>query len=108
MNLDQLDVEDLVTLAEDLVSNASKAWSQFGIDQKQGFRQIVFPDGLEFDGQKFGTATTGRLFSYFQALQSEKGDLVARTVPSWNQIGAWLRELDQLNQDVPTVGGLLS
>ena len=32
------------------------------------------------------------------------GELVAHSVPTWNQIGAWLRELDQLRQGSPAQG----
>ena len=28
------------------------------------------------------------------------GELVARTIPSWNQIGAWLRELSLLRSEL--------
>ena len=40
------------------VSNASRLWVDASLDQKQRFQSVMFPDGLRFDGESFGTAVT--------------------------------------------------
>ena len=56
--LDQFDVEGLLGFAEHLLGNAERLWMELGLDQKQQLQQVLFPEGLRFDGEKFGTAVT--------------------------------------------------
>jgi site-specific DNA recombinase len=54
----QLDVEGALAFAEHLLTNAARLWMELGLDQKQQLQQVLFPEGLRFDGEKFGTAVT--------------------------------------------------
>jgi hypothetical protein len=56
--LDQLDVEGVLGFAEHLLTNAARLWLGLELNQKQQFQQVLFPEGLRFDGEKFGTAVT--------------------------------------------------
>ena len=55
---DQLDVEGALAFAEHLFTNAARLWMELCLDQKQQLQQILFPEGLRFDGEQFGTAVT--------------------------------------------------
>jgi hypothetical protein len=38
---------------------------ELGLDQKQQLQKAVFPSGLQFDGERFGTAVTCLAFKKF-------------------------------------------
>jgi hypothetical protein len=43
--------------AENL-TNAARLWVEIDLDEKQRLQQVLFPEGLQFDGEKFGTGVT--------------------------------------------------
>ena len=55
---EQLDVDGVLTFAEHVLMNAGKLWIELGLKQKQQFQQVLFPEGLPFDGERLGTAVT--------------------------------------------------
>ena len=48
----------MLGFAEHVLTNAARLWVELGIDGKQELQQALFPQGLSFDGQEFGTAVT--------------------------------------------------
>jgi site-specific DNA recombinase len=56
--LDQLDIDGVLAFAEHVVTNAARVWIELDLVQKQRLQQTLFPEGLRFDGEKFGTAAT--------------------------------------------------
>jgi site-specific DNA recombinase len=67
--LEELDVLGVLAFAEHALTNASRLWLDASLDQKQRFQSVMFPDGLRFDGEEFGTAVTCLAFS--QLLESK-------------------------------------
>jgi hypothetical protein len=65
--LDQLDIDAVLALAEHVVTNAARLWIEVDLVQKQRLQQILFPEGLRFDGEKFGTAATCLAFKKLDA-----------------------------------------
>jgi hypothetical protein len=61
----------VLAFAEHLVTNAARLWMELPLDQKQQLQQVLFPEGLRFDGEKFGTAVTCLAF---KQLAESKGD----------------------------------
>lgn len=59
---DHLDIEGLLAFAEHLLTNAATLWMSLDLGQKQELQRVLFPNGLEFDGEKFGTAVTCMAF----------------------------------------------
>ena len=59
---EQLDVDGVLAFAEHVLTNAARLWMELGLDQKQRLQQVLFPEGLRFDGEKFGTAVTWLAF----------------------------------------------
>jgi len=49
------------------------------LEQKQRFQRILFPEGLAFDGEGFGTPATCLAFSYLREVSSRKSSLASRT-----------------------------
>ena len=77
--LDDLDVEGVLGFAEHVMTNAARLWAELGIDGKQALQQALFPEGLSFDGQEFGTAVTSLAFKHFEALRPTGTDLASPT-----------------------------
>jgi len=77
--VDELDIEAVVNFATNAIGDASRFWSAATLDQKQRFQKISFPEGLRFDGERFGTAPTCLAFSYLREVSSPKSSLASRT-----------------------------
>lgn len=69
--VEQFDVESALGFAEHVLTNAARLWLELNLDQKQQLQSVLFPEGLRFDGEKFGTAVTCLAFKQL----AEKGTL---------------------------------
>jgi hypothetical protein len=77
--LDELEVESVLNFATYVLSNASRFWSECSLEQKQRFQSILFPEGLRFDGESFGTAVTCIAFNYLRDVSARNANLASRT-----------------------------
>ena len=77
--LDELDVEGVLCFAEHLLRNVGRAWLEASLDQRQRLQQVLFPEGLRFDGEAFGTAVTCLVFKDFGELRPTGTDLASPT-----------------------------
>ena len=75
--LDELDVEGVLGFAEHLLRNVGRAWLEASLDQRQRLQQVLFPEGLRFDGEAFGTAVTCLAFKDFGELRPTGTDLAS-------------------------------
>jgi len=96
--LEELDIEAALNYATDAPRNAARFWIQCSADQKQNFQRVLFPNGLVFDGESYRTAPTCIAFSYLQDISEGKSNLASQSIPSWNQIISWLKEMETLRQ----------
>jgi len=72
---------------------------QASLDQRQRFQQLFFPEGIAFDGSGFvGTAVTAPAFSYLRTIEGGNERLVDQNSVSWNQLTAWLRQIEVLRR----------
>jgi hypothetical protein len=103
--LEEFDVEAILAFAERVLPSASDLWVQASLNQKQRLQLLFFPEGVAFDGNPFNrTAVTAPVFKYLVADANAEEGLGTLTFASWNQIAAWLRQLDRLGR---FVGGTL-
>ncbi len=77
--VEDLDVESAVNFALFAIGDASRFWLEASLEQKQRFQQSLFPEGLAFDGQEFGTARTCLAFNYLRQVSSRNSRLASRT-----------------------------
>ena len=61
------------------MTNAARLWMELGLNQRQQLQKVLFPEGLRFDGEKFGTAVTAPVFSYLQQITSTEDNMVSPT-----------------------------
>ena len=95
---DELDLEVLLDFGENLMMNTAQMWLDLGFEQKLRFQRVLFPDGLTFDGESFGTVVTSPVINYLRDISTGKVSMASHTVPSWNQIMPWLREMAELRE----------
>jgi len=73
----QLDVEGLLAFAEHLLTNASALWIDLDLNQKQQFQQVLFPEGLQFDGAGFRTAVICLAFKQLPENENAESSLAS-------------------------------
>jgi hypothetical protein len=73
--LDNFELEAVLKFSEHLVLNAARLWMEFSLEQKQRLQRVLFPEGVTFSENKFGTTVTSRIFNLLQQPQPEKTSL---------------------------------
>jgi site-specific DNA recombinase len=66
------------------VTDLGGAWDSIATEFKRRFQHLALPAGYVFG--RIGTAQKGRLFSFLEAFDTPKTDLVPLTGQSWNQL----------------------
>ena len=80
--LEELDVEGILALAERVLRRAADLWVQASLEQRQRFQQLCFPDGIAFDGKGIvGTRVTAPAFSYLRTIEDGNEGWWPRTAP---------------------------
>ena len=69
----------VLAFAEHVVTNAARLWIELDLVQKQRLQQTLFPEGLRFDGEKFGTAATSFAFLQLQEDSAAQSGLASPT-----------------------------
>ena len=69
--LEQLDLEIALNFFEHVLSHSSRLWLEYRPDQKQRFQKVLFPDGVTFGADGFGTAVTNSLFGFVRQFKPE-------------------------------------
>ncbi len=70
------DFEDMVEMAFNLIRQPVKSWEGLDIAPKAKFQRVLFPEGLPFDGDKFGTAKLSLIIEIIQACSEPKSHVV--------------------------------
>jgi DNA invertase Pin-like site-specific DNA recombinase len=66
--VEELDVEGILAFAERILPRAADLWVQASLDYRQRLQRLFFPEGIEYDGNRFnGTAVTAPFFRYLKA-----------------------------------------
>ena len=77
--LEEMDVEGVLAFAEHLLTNAARLWMEASLDQKQRLQTVFFPAGLQFDGERFGTAVTCLAFKQLGPDEAVKDGMASPT-----------------------------
>jgi len=75
--LDDLDVQGVLGFAGHVLTNAARLWAELGIDGKQELQQALFPEGVSFDGEEFGTAVTSFAFNSLEVIRHTETNLAS-------------------------------
>jgi hypothetical protein len=77
--LDRLDVDGVLAFAEHLLTNAARLWIELGLEEKQRLQRLLFPEGLRYDGERFGTAVTCLAFRKFDGSSVSQSGMASPT-----------------------------
>ena len=75
----ELDVEALLDFGENLMMNTGQVWLGLEFEQKLRFQRVLFPDGLTFDGESFGTVVTSPVINYLRDISTGKVRMASPT-----------------------------
>ena len=78
-DLEALDVEGVVAFAERVLGDLARLWQELGPQQRLKLQGVVFPEGLTYDGESFGTAVTSPVFSYLREISTQKEGVASPT-----------------------------
>lgn len=67
---DENDIDAVVGFAKHFLSNAGPLWSEASPEMKLRIQDVLFPSGVHFDGETFGTARTNMVFSELAPIAS--------------------------------------
>jgi hypothetical protein len=70
--LNEIDVQGLLASAEHLVTNVGGIWIEASLTQRQEIQRALFPTGLPFHGQNFGTAVTCLMFTNLEGFSESQ------------------------------------
>lgn len=62
-----------------VLTNAGRVWWEASPDTKRQIQQVLFPNGVHFDGETFGTSRTNLVFSELAPICEPIERLVAHT-----------------------------
>jgi hypothetical protein len=76
---DQLDVEGILGFGERVLTSVDRLWPEVGLEQKQQLQLALFPEGIQFDGERFGTAVTCLAFNQLGGDFATKSNVASPT-----------------------------
>lgn len=76
---DELDVEGVLTFAEHIFGNLSPLWLNAAVADRRILQTALFPEGLSWDGETFGTAVTIPAFSWLREVSAEESCVASPT-----------------------------
>ena len=62
-----------------IVTVPARLWMESALDQQQKLQQTLFPVGLVFNGERFGTAPSTSFFSLLRGRCEEESQLASPT-----------------------------
>src|SRR5262245_20406050 len=73
--LEELDIEAVVNFSQHVLLDSARLWTTFSSNQKQRLQKIIFPEGLVYFLEGFGTTVTSPIFSILQGESNLKRNL---------------------------------
>ena len=70
--LEQIDIDGVLAFAEHVLSHSAAMWSAAGPAERAALQTALFPRGLEWTTDGFGTVVTSAAFSYLQTIGAKK------------------------------------
>jgi site-specific DNA recombinase len=74
---DEIEIEELLDFAENLILNAAGTWNQSSLEQRQRLQQVLFPQGVTYSDRTYRTSATSPMFKLLEAETVKNERLVA-------------------------------
>jgi hypothetical protein len=88
-------LDEALKFADNALANAH-VWNALPVVDKQRFQSALFPAGVLYASGGLGIPENSLFSVVFIDGGAEKASLVDQTLPQWNQIAAWLVQVDAL------------
>ena len=99
IELEQLDVEAILSFAARILSQPEKWWGQASPGDKIRLQRALFPNGLLVDeALVFSTDLTAHNSVTYMLFGGRTDGMASLSVPSWNRLHGWLQEMDLLRK----------
>lgn len=85
--------DQVVDIAFSYLAEPVQSWEMLEIHKKVRFQRWMFPQGLPFDGQNFGTADIALLLEIFEAASEDVPHRVGAVRTNWKRICEEIRQL---------------
>jgi hypothetical protein len=96
--LEEIDLENVLKFADRIILRPARLWVESSLEQRQRLQKTLFPNGIEFDGEAFGTTSTPLLFKLLEGNSGDDSCLASQTNSSWNTLLTALKTLETLRQ----------
>ena len=77
LHIEELDIESLLDFSHYVLINAPRLWTEASLDQKQRLQKVLFPEGLTFCEETFGTTKTSLIFNLLEAQEVPKANMAS-------------------------------
>ncbi len=75
----ELPVDRILSIAQELLQDPAAAWKSADPEERLRLQWLMFPDGVQYNGEAFGTAVTSPVFGWLRSLeQGEEGMVTPR------------------------------
>jgi len=95
---DDLDGEAAADLGARLLDDPAGLWESLSPPAKVRLQRFIYPEGVPYDGEAFGTAVTAPIFGWLGSPQVAEERVVNQMPPSWNEVREWLEALSELRE----------
>ena len=79
VRFDELDIEGVLSFAEHVLGNLTTLWLAANVEDRCRLQITVFPTGLVWDGERFGTAPTNGAFSWLRQISEAESSVASPT-----------------------------
>jgi DNA invertase Pin-like site-specific DNA recombinase len=69
--LEDIELERVLEFADRIILRPARLWVESSLDQRQRLQKTLFPNGIEFDGEEFGTDSTPIFFRLLERDSAE-------------------------------------
>lgn len=78
-HIEEWDIETAISYATQFIRDLPRQWMDYSLENKQRFQQMVFPEGITYDKEKFcRTTKLGLIYELLQGITTPDSNLVPR------------------------------
>lgn len=86
-----------------MILRPTRFWVESSLDQRQRLQKTLFPNGIDFDGEEFGTDSTSLFFSLIEHDPHDNWGLASLSTQSLNQFAANLTDAESLSAEIASI-----
>ena len=97
--IEEMDADGVLPLAEGVILDVRRLSTEGCSVQRRRLQNTIISESATYNrNEGFRTARTSLFFSRLEGISGANEGMVAQSVPSWNQINSWLKELDEVRK----------